>query len=283
MITVMVYLWLIVLGLCLGSFVNALVWRLHEQEELLEKKPKGIGKQLRKLSITRGRSMCTHCGHELAPVDLVPVFSWLWLRGKCRYCHKPINDTPFTEIMLPLLLVLSYSVWPYAPSGWTVLEIGIFSIWVLILTCFLALAVYDAKWYLLPDKIVLPLTIFSFILMGLLAYSLSDWTVLRDAVIAGLAFFGLFYAMFSLSNERWIGGGDVKLAISLGLLAGTPLAAALLLFIASLVGTVMAIPGLIQGTRTAKSMLPFGPFLIVAGIIVFLWGDNILSWYLNTL
>lgn len=279
----MVYLWLIVLGLCLGSFVNALVWRLHEQEELLEKKPKGIGKQLRKLSITRGRSMCTHCGHELAPVDLVPVFSWLWLRGKCRYCHKPINDTPFTEIMLPLFLVLSYSAWPYTPNGWTIVEIGIFSVWAIILTCFLALAVYDAKWYLLPDRIVLPVTILSLALVILLAYSTKDWMILRDAVLAGTALFGLFYAMFTISNERWIGGGDVKLALSLGLLAGSPLAAALLVFIASVLGTLMALPGIIRGSRNAKSMLPFGPFLMTAAVIVFLWGDSILSWYLGAL
>lgn len=279
----MVYLWLIVLGLCFGSFVNALVWRLHEQEELLEKKPKGIGKQLRKLSITRGRSMCTHCGHILAPKDLVPVLSWVWLRGKCRYCHKPINDTPFTEITLPILIAISYWAWPYAANGWDAAEITIFSIWTILLTCFLALAVYDTKWYLLPDKLVLPTTFLSLALVLLLTYSSNDWAVLRNALIGGLALFGLFYAMFAISNERWIGGGDVKLALSLGLLAGSPLAAALLLFIASVLGTLVALPGIIRGTRNAQSMLPFGPFLILATIIVFLWGDSILSWYMGVL
>lgn len=283
MITVMVYVWLIVLGLSLGSFVNALVWRLREQEALLETKPRGIGKKLQKLSITKGRSMCTHCEHVLAPQDLVPVFSWLWLKGRCRYCHKPINDTPFTEITLPILFVLSYWVWPYADSGWGAVTVSIYSIWLLILTCLLALAVYDAKWYILPDKIIVPLTVLSFVLVVLIAYSKEDWMILNNAIIAGLALFGLFYAMFTISNERWIGGGDVKLALSLGLLSGSLLAATVLLFIASVLGTLIALPGIIRRTNTAKTVIPFGPFLIAAAIIVFLWGENIISWYLGTL
>ena len=283
MITVVVYIVLLIFGLSLGSFVNALVWRLHEQERLLEEKPKGIGTKLKKLSITRGRSMCTHCNHELAPKDLVPVFSWLWLRGKCRYCQKPINDTPFTELALPALMLLSYVAWPYSSIGWTPLMIASFAVWSIILTCFLALAVYDTKWQLLPNKIVVPVTVFVALLVGLLAYELADWTIARDAIIAGAAFFGLFYAMYQISDERWIGGGDVKLALSLGMLAGSLLHTALLLFIASVLGLIAALPGIVQHTRSVKSAIPFGPFLIAAGVIVFLWGAEIQTWYFESL
>src|ERR1700712_4728549 len=102
---------LVVLGLIFGSFVNAFVWRLHERESLLQKKRKPTKKQLSELSILHGRSMCVHCHHELAAKDLVPLFSWLWLRGKCRYCHKPIQDSPLIEAVLPVLFIVSYLAW----------------------------------------------------------------------------------------------------------------------------------------------------------------------------
>src|SRR5690242_7308270 len=110
---------LVVLGLCLGSFVNALVWRLHEQEELKIAKPKGWRKRLRELSIMRGRSMCPHCRYQLAVVDLVPVVSWLSLRGKCRYCSKPIGwQYPVVEAGVAVLFALSYVWWPLALHGY---------------------------------------------------------------------------------------------------------------------------------------------------------------------
>src|SRR5206468_2175714 len=108
----MIYVALIALGLIFGSFVNALVWRLHEQEELREqietlKSKKGskasltkLETQLRSRSMLHGRSMCSHCHHELAAKDLVPLFSWLWLRGKCRYCSVKIQDNPWVEITM---------------------------------------------------------------------------------------------------------------------------------------------------------------------------------------
>src|SRR3954465_436221 len=99
---------LVVLGLCLGSFVNALVWRLHEQEEGGSKKAAA-----KKLSIIKGRSMCPHCKHALKPIDLIPVISWLSLRGKCRYCSKPISiQYPIVELSTALLFVVSYIWWP---------------------------------------------------------------------------------------------------------------------------------------------------------------------------
>ena len=113
----MIIVLLVVLGLCLGSFVNALIWRLHEQATATGKK-KPDKKYLARLSITKGRSMCSRCHHELAVKDLIPVFSWLSLGGKCRYCRKPIADNPLIEICMPLLFVASYIWWPVALAGW---------------------------------------------------------------------------------------------------------------------------------------------------------------------
>lgn len=279
-LSLMVELILLFAGLCLGSFVNALVWRLYKQEALREKQTKQGKTELRKLSIVHGRSMCMHCGHELASKDLVPVVSWLYLRGKCRYCHHPIDDTPLAELLLPALLILSYVFWPYAGGGWNGVEIAIFVLWTGVLTCFVALAIYDAKWYLLPDRIVIPLTGLAFGMSSLLAFAQQDWTVLMNAVLGALTISGVFLLLSLVSRGSWIGGGDIKIGIALGLLAGTPIMALLVIFLASLLGSVYMLPGVAQGKQQLKSMLPFGPFLIVSTLIVFLWGEKIFDAYM---
>ena len=152
---------LLIFGLALGSFVNALVWRLHEQAQL--NKPKGKSKTKKiltreQLSISKGHSMCPHCHNTLAPRDLVPVLSWLSLRGKCRYCHKPINwQYPAVEIATATLFIASYVFWP-GEGAFADLSSGInFIAWLAILTGFVALFVYDLKWMLLPNRLVYPM------------------------------------------------------------------------------------------------------------------------------
>lgn len=267
---------LVVVGLCLGSFVNALVWRLHEQSQTKNKK------KLRGLSVVHGRSICPHCEHQLKTIDLVPVFSWLSLRGRCRYCKKPISwQYPLVELIAAGLLVFSYAAWPYTIQDWSKPEIAIFGVWTLIVTGFLALAVYDIRWYILPDKIVLPLTAIGVIMVGLIAVTYHDVTIIWEAIIGMGVIFGLFYLLFQLSKGKWIGGGDVKLAVVLGLLAGTFMKALLLLFLASVLGTIYGVVLATVGKQkmSRKLRVPFGPFLIIAVVIVVLFGTDIIDWY----
>lgn len=271
----MVIVFLILFGLCLGSFVNALVWRLHEQSRTKDKK------KMRELSISKGRSQCPNCGYQLAPKDLIPLFSWLSLGGKCRYCKKPISwQYPVVELMCALVLVASYIWWPYA-SQWDGLESVVFAVWALIVTGFLALAVYDARWFLLPDKIVYPLTILGVVFVGLLAMGYSDASIIRDSAIGAFVIFALFYSIYQFSGGKWIGGGDVKLAILLGALAGSLLKVMLLLFFASVLGTLYGVLlSTFGGQKLSHELrIPFGPFLIIAVIIVVLFGTDISTWY----
>lgn len=266
---------LIIIGLCLGSFVNALVWRLYEQSKTKNKK------KLQELSIVHGRSICPDCKHQLAFWDLVPVVSWLSLRGKCRYCHKPIKDNPLVEIILPLVLVGSYVAWPYTLQDWSNLEMLIFGIWTLILTGFAALAVYDIRWYLLPNKIVFPVSGLSAVMVGLIALTYKDSSVIWEAILGMGIVFGLFYFLYQFSKGKWIGGGDVKLGVALGLLAGGIVEALLLLFISSVLGTLygafLATVGRQKLSR--KLRIPFGPFLLIAATLVVLFGSDIIHWY----
>jgi leader peptidase (prepilin peptidase)/N-methyltransferase len=268
----MIIVLLIGLGLILGSFVNASVWRLHEQEELKAKKQSKASKAYSKaISISKGRSMCPHCKHELAAKDLVPLFSWLWLRGKCRYCKQKIDDNP--------LFVFSYIFWPVTLNGQGLFD---FIVWLIFLTAFIALAVYDLRWYILPNKIVYPLIILAVIqvLVDVAVFG-APLTVLLQAGMGALCIAGLFYLLFVLSDGNWIGGGDVKLGAVIGILAGSALNALFLIFVSSLLGLVAAIPMMMRGQATRKSQLPFGPFLLAATFITVLFGSRVVDAYIS--
>jgi prepilin signal peptidase PulO-like enzyme (type II secretory pathway) len=286
----MVILALIFTGLCFGSFINALVWRIHEQTKLGQRvRGKGQSKkhQLNSqhltynpgaLSILKGRSMCPHCHHPLEVRDLIPVISWLSLKGKCRYCHKPIAiQYPLIELLTASAFLLSYAWWPlnYSLAGTT-----LFGVWLCALVLLIALAVYDLKWMILPDRLVFPLigisAVFAAVkLIGFDSLSGVDLLALVSSVTIAS---GLFYILYIVSKGEWIGGGDVKLGVALGLLLARPDASLLMIFLASLIGSVIAIPLLIQGKST-KLKLPFGPLLIVATILVFWWNEPIIHWY----
>lgn len=282
----MVIVILFILGLCLGSFVNAFVWRLHKQEELAEQK--GVKKAVTKLkqklgredlSITTGRSMCTHCHHQLAAKDLIPVISYLSLRGKCRYCGKPIQDSPLAELLTPALFVVSYLAWPYDFEG---RGLFLFVLWLVFLVAFVALTLYDLRWYLLPDKIVYPLIGLAVLQTLVVALVFGGGaSTLINAFWGVLVGSGIFMALYQVSGGRWIGGGDVKLGVVLGLLAASAEMSFLIIFLSSLIGTAIALPLLAIGKANRTSHLPFGPFLMAATVIVVLFGRALLDWYMN--
>lgn len=281
----MVLAYVLVLGICLGSFVNALVWRLHEQDLLAnKKKPSQADRQrLKDLSISKGRSMCPSCKHELSAMDLIPVLSWVGLRGKCRYCRTPISwQYPFVEIMTATAFILSYIMWPFElASG---IAIAGFAVWLISMVLMVALGVYDFKWYLLPDKLVAPLT--SLAVLYMILSVIGSATPLRALLLAlggGLLLFAIFYGLQFVSKGAWIGGGDVKIAFALGLFAGSPILTMLLLFIASVMGTLVALPAVIARGSKLNSQIPFGPYLLAATVIVVLYGAGIIDWYMSIL
>jgi len=250
---------LIVLGLCFGSFINAFVWRFHEHIGWLKK-----------------RSECDYCHHVLSTFDLIPIFSWIALRAKCRYCHKPLSwQYPLVELVTASLFALSYANWPLTLHG-----VGLFQFicWLILIIGFIGLTIYDLKWYILPDKIVFFMISLSSIQL-LVVYALSgNIKHFLGGIIGAISIAGTFYVIFRISNGKWIGGGDVKLGICLGLIVGGPINALLLIFIASLTGTLLAIPLLLK-QKTLNIRIPFGPFLMLATVIVFFLGSNLTSWY----
>lgn len=256
----MVIVILVVTGLVLGSFVNAFAWRLHENKNWIN-----------------GRSECPVCHHKLAAKDLVPVLSWLWLRGKCRYCKQKISiQYPLVELLTAGLFVFSYYFWPLNLHG-----IGLFQfvLWLIFLAGFIALAIYDLRWHMLPNKIVYPLIILAVIQVIIASIWDKSANELLSVLWGVIVLGGGFYVIFQISGGKWIGGGDVKFGALLGLIVGGPLASLLLLFIASCCGSLYAIPLVISGRTRRKTQVPFGPFLIIGAVVVRLFGASIIEWY----
>lgn len=281
----MIIVFLAVVGLCLGSFVNALVWRVREQAkqtgraaEKAKKKKIDAAAYAKRLSITTGKSMCPHCRHELTAKDLVPVLSWLSLGGKCRYCGKSISKQyPLVELATALLFVASYIWWPADLHGF---QIGVFVWWLLLLVGLMALTVYDLRWLLLPNRILYPSAVAAFIMTLITIINADNPAMaLLNAVLAVAVGGGVFYLLFQISQGKWIGGGDVKLGWLLGLVAGTPGRSVLFIFLASVLGTLVSLPLLKSNRLGRHSLIPFGPFLIAGLIITQLFGADILHWY----
>lgn len=247
---------LIVLGLIGGSFLSAWLHRLHTGT-----------------SVLKGRSQCPNCGHQLVWPDLIPVVSWVMLKGKCRYCQQPISwQYPALEIVLAMVLALG-AIGSAALAGWPLV------IYMLISILLMAVAVYDLRWMQLPDIITLLIAgvgvvniIHNAIAAGQWWWA-PVWTAFIGAV-AGVIFFGLQYV---ISKGKWIGSGDIMLGAAIGLLLGWP-GILLALLIAYLVGSVVAVILLLLKRRQWGSALAFGPFLALGAWVVVRWGGTLMTW-----
>lgn len=228
----------------------------------------------------KGRSMCPDCTHTLAAKDLVPVLSWLTLGGKCRYCRKPISGQyPLIELLTATVFVLSYAWWPLGLDARGIFDLAA---WLLVVVCFMALSLYDLKWFELPDKVVLPAAILVTIQCIVDAFVFhGGWQELASRAAAMVIIGGLFMGLYVLSKGNWIGFGDVKIAPVLGLLAATPSKSLLVIFLASLLGTLAAVPLMARGKAHRNTHIPFGPFLLVATAITVLFGSKIIDAYLR--
>ncbi len=279
-------MYLFVLGLIFGSFVNAWVWRLRQQLDDDGEPKKLSKKQCTELSITRGRSMCPQCKHGLSTKDLIPVFSWLWLKGKCRYCKEPISrQYPLVELLTGVLFTASYALWPVTIAG---TEWIVFIGWLVALVPLTTMAIYDAKWYILPSKLIyIGISTYGGSLL-LYAIVVNNWNIFWQALFASLTYCALFLSIFTLSivakkqgwsDKDWLGFGDVRLALLLGLLAGTVLNVFVALFLASIIGLFITLPSLLSKKASLTTQIPFGPFLILGATLALFFGSSLVEWY----
>lgn len=246
----MIVVVLFICGLILGSFVNAVVWRLHSGE-----------------SIAHGRSMCPNCKHQLSALDLIPVLSWIMQRGKCRYCHESYG------IHYMLIEILTGTL--FALSSWLLLAtLGpvLLGLWLLILTCLLILALYDGQWYELPNRIMHPALIVAFIYFILRFEPASGFLQLIVALGAAT----VFYALWWFSHGALMGGADSKLVLLMGLIL-SPALLGLALAIGFILGGIAAAILLYGRKKGVHDQIPFGPYLIAGLILAQLFGSQLLQ------
>lgn len=224
--------------------------------------------------------MCPRCEHRLAWYDLVPLVSWLSLRARCRYCKKPISiQYPLVELVTAAVFALSYVYWPFSLSD-TGSQI-LLAAWLVSVVGLIIIALYDLRWMLVPLAAVLPSLAVAIVgraaYIGLSEprklYALGLWAL--SLVIAS----GVFWLIYLFSKGKLIGFGDVQIGLITGTLLGHPGKSLLMIFEASLIGTLVALPDIIRGKKGLASRMPYGPFLIIGTFMAMIFGSQIIDWY----
>ena len=266
-----------VFGAALGSFLNVVILRLPRrlewqwkrdsremlgEPELYDPPPPGIVVE---------RSHCPHCKAQLSWYENIPLVSWLIQRGKCRHCGAPVSvQYPLVELLTMLLVVAC--VWRFG-FGWQ-------GFGAIVLTCFLiALAGIDLRTQLLPDQLTLPL-----LWLGLIAASDSLYMPVKPALLGAIAgyvsLWSVWWLFKQITGKEGMGHGDFKLLAALG--AWTGLQGILpTILMSSLVGAIIGSIWLAMKGRDRATPIPFGPYLAVAGWIVFMWGGQMIDVYLR--
>lgn len=230
------------LGLLLGSFFNVVVYRL----------PRGI-------SVVFPRSHCPHCQHVLHPVDLIPVVSFVLVRGRCRYCGAPISFR-YVGIELGTALIFAL-VW--VVTG----DLATWASWSAFFSLLLILSVIDLEHMFLPDTLTVGGMVLGFLLAG------ANLTIpLQRAVLGALIGTGLIFIIVTLSRGG-MGMGDAKLLGLVGTFLG-PWGAVGALFWGSVLGSIIGVTLILGGRHKRRDPVPFGPFLSLGALIMWLSGDS---------
>ncbi|TAM59924.1 MAG: prepilin peptidase [Rhodanobacter sp.] len=266
-----------VLGLAVGSFLNVVILRLPERmaagwrqeaREILELE---IDPAPLPPGIVHEPSHCPHCKHPLSALDNIPLFGWLLLRGRCRYCKTKISiQYPLVELLSGVLSAVV--VWKFGPS-WHALA-GLVLTWTLI-----ALSGIDLRTQLLPDQLTLPL-LWLGLLLALLPMFVDAPSAIVGAAIGYLSLWSVYWLFKLLTGKEGMGYGDFKLLAALGAWMG-PVALLPMILLSSLIGALVG-GGLIMLRRHRREIpMPFGPFIAAAGWVWLVAGHELLQGYMH--
>lgn len=242
-----IYILIFTFGIVIGSFLNVCIYRIPMHE-----------------TVVTERSHCMRCGYQLSWYDMIPVFSWLCLGGKCRKCKEPISPQyPIVEATNGVLYLLVFAV-----CGFELDSI----IYCLMASALLVLSVIDWRTYEIPIGINI------FILVLGILHIVIDYQNWLDYVIGFFSISIVLLILFYVSGGRAIGGGDVKLMAAAGVVIGWKLII-LAFFIGCIVGSVIHLTRMkLSG---ADKVLAMGPYLAVGIMIATLWGEKLISWYVS--
>lgn len=239
-------------GTAVGSFLNVVIDRSASGESAL-----------------MGRSRCDFCKKRLKAFDLIPVISFLILKGKCRYCHKKLSfQYPLVEIITGCLFAGIYLLVAPGISPESYLK---FILLASVAAAFLTIFIADIKYMLIPD---LAIVISSFGAAGLSLLSGN----LGINLLSGVGALALLLIIFLITRGRGMGFGDVKLAFALGLFLGYP-QVLIAIYLSFLTGAAVSLILILLKKKKLKNQIAFGPFLISGAVMSFFWGEAITKWY----
>ena len=243
------YIFTFIIGLIIGSFLNVIIYRLPLND-----------------SIVLPSSHCPNCKTRLKFFDLIPVISYIFTKGKCRYCGEKISLIyPIVEILTALLFLLTF------------LKYGLnteFVIMLILISSLIVVSFIDLKYQIIPNIIT-----FSFIPMGLiLAIIFSHITFINS--LLGLIIPAGILLLIAFIYKKGMGIGDVKLIGMIGVFIGWKYAL-ISIFIGALIGSAYGIYMMLTDKMTRKTKIPFGPFISSGAVIMILWGDVLINWYVG--
>jgi leader peptidase (prepilin peptidase) / N-methyltransferase len=266
-----------VLGLVVGSFLNVVILRLplrleaqwrQEARDILELDP---GEAALPPGVVREPSHCPHCKHRLGVADNIPVFSWLLLRGRCRYCQTPISiQYPLVELLTAVLSAII--VWKFGPT-WAALA-GLFLTWVLV-----AASGIDMRTQLLPDQLTLP-TLWVGLLISAFSVFVEPKAAILGAAIGYMSLWSVYWLFKLLTGKEGMGFGDFKLLAVMGAWMG-PGALLPIILLSSLVGALIGGSLIALRKHEREIPMPFGPYIAMAGWIWFVAGDYLWHAYMH--
>ena len=255
------------IGISIGSFLNCFVYRIEIGE-----KPKG-------------RSYCPKCKHQLSYKDLVPIFSYLFLRGKCRYCKEKISlEYPLVELLTGALFSFAFLFLSNNGIFESSLILGVVEMFFLSVVLFflIFIFVYDFKHFIIPDFATFSLVGVSSVFLILQSFLEKDFNFIFSGVLSAIGAFLFFFALYFFTKGKGMGFGDVKFVVFMGLFLRFP-NIIVALFISFLFGAIMGLGLIILGKKKMKSQIPFGPFLITGTLLAYFYGAKIIEIYLSYL
>lgn len=258
MLDIIICLQIVILGFIIGSFLNVCIYRIpHEQ------------------SINYPPSHCQSCDHRLGVWDLIPVFSYLFLRGKCRYCGEKISPQyPCIELLNGLGYLGAFIHFGFSIEA--IMACGFISI-VIVLT------LIDWEHLILPTHVIIVGSIWAILCQGALSILHRDYTIIMRSLLGGLVGYGVVAAVFWISlklmKKEGMGYGDVRYLGMIGLFT-SPSLVLLTTLIGCVVGAVYGI-ALYYRNKKESCYFAFGPFLSLGALVALFYGDTIISWYIG--
>mgnify|MGYP003571241688 CR=1 FL=1 len=229
-----------ILGTCMGSFYTVVGLRLPKKEKFLT-----------------GRSHCDHCKHDLSLLDMVPILSYLFLRGKCRYCKEKISSlSTYMELFTGVLFALAYFTFHFNTGFYFAL--GIISLLAVI-------AVSDISYYIIPDEVLIFATGYFLIINTIFNGVLSSLSHLLSGIVLFLFMYGIMLLGNAIFKKETLGGGDIKLMFVVGLVLN-PFLGLVVIFLASFIALPVSI---IILWKKNQSLVPFGPFLVTSFLLIY--------------